>query len=33
MFEDEKETEKPDKILDISEEILLLIEKIENNKV
>ena len=27
MFEDEKETEKPDKILDISEEILLVNRK------
>ena len=33
MSEDEKETEKPNKILEIVEEILTFTEKIQNNKV
>ena len=33
MSEDEKETEKPDKMLENVEEIMIFDKKIENNKV
>ena len=33
MSEDEKETEKPDKMLENVEEIMIFNKKIENNKV